>query len=155
MTSSAAEQVVVALVFAVFASGCSAAATPTSCDDTVQKSGDLPQAMIDAGLTEAYGSGDLYFVTPRAARWSDLLRARGGPTDGKFAMWVNNAAEPSTTVESQGGSSTMRGTVEKAPTSAGLPGPLPMLVTLPAGGCWRITSTSADSQVSITIDNTV
>ncbi len=147
--------VFVTLSVAVLASlsGCTTTGTISGCDDTVVRSADLPLSMTQAGMDEAFGTGDLFFVTPKTPRWGDLLEARGSPTEGKFAMWVDSPSLPSVAVELQGGASPLRGSADLAPTTDGLPGPVPMNVRIPSSGCWRIFSKSSRSEISILVNN--
>lgn len=141
---------VAALVCTVACDEQRAATRSSGCDDSVKPSDHVPRDMRGQGL-EGVGSGDVWFIAPDAGRWSESLTV--DPEKGrvgKYPLWVDTSRRPTVAVEgTQGTEGT--GTAELAPTSGGLPGPLPVGVAIPAPGCWQITAQGQSGSASIVV----
>ncbi|MGW5679452.1 hypothetical protein ACWEV4_30975 [Streptomyces sp. NPDC003860] len=107
------------------------------CDDAVVPAS-RPPAKLSREGQEAVGSGSIWFIAPRTDSWSDMLETRGTESRGKFPLWVDQNALPQVSVEGIHGTAGT-GRAHLAPTSEGIPGPLPMSVELPGPGCWQVT----------------
>lgn len=107
------------------------------CDDSVEPTEPVPRALREGGM-RGVGTGDVWFVVPRAARWGELLEPRVTGASGKYPLWVGGSHLPKVTVEGVHGTGGTGKADLKPTTTAGLPGPVPMASTSPgraAGGC--------------------
>jgi hypothetical protein len=157
-TSRARRLTAAALVLALVLGGCSddddppaAEATTTTveggCDDAVTPVDDVPDdvraAMDEAGIGDVVGGGTAWFVAPDAPRWSSLLDGRSA----KVALWVDAEDAPPMFVRRVDGEG--MGTYEADPTTAGLPGPVTVTVTVPGAGCWLVATPGGGGAASI------
>ncbi len=130
---------VLSMVAFTTVSGCAAKPAAQPCDDAVESSTEVPQAMRDQELGHGVGQGDVWFVAPEAGHWSDLVTSEGGGAAGKFPMWIGGRDMPQLAVVGVKGTEGT-GRAQLAPTSEGIPGPLPMRIEFPGKGCWQVTA---------------
>ncbi len=143
----------VAGVVVLMAGGCAARNVeppPQTCDDTVRVSGDVPAAMRQSGLVRGVGIGDVWFIDPEIPRWSDRLDRQGDTATAKLPIWVGTSTLPQVTVAGILGTAG-DGTAELRPTSEGIPGPVPMGVSIPGPGCWQVTVRGETGSASILV----
>jgi len=128
-------------------SGPGPAPAPVACDDTPVPSANPPSAM---GPGPAVGSGDTWFFAPDTGGWGGSVEAdpRGGYRT-KIGLWTSMTRPPAVTVRRVGGAET--GSASFAPTSAGLPGPLPAELRFPSAGCWQVTARGATGGATIQV----
>lgn len=96
------------------------------------------------------GSGDLWFVAPAADRWRALVVDGSGTHRAKLALWVDRDGplpEPGVRRLDRPGT----GAATASPTAEGLPGPVPVTVTLPAAGCWEVAAGAGDGAPRVVI----
>lgn len=115
------------------------AATSLDCDDHVSGVEPLPASAGAFDLELGVGEGDVWFLAPapEEGSWSSRLEARGSQFYAKLPVYVDGQDLPSVTVR-QVGNPDATGAGELSRTDAGLPGPVPMGVTLPGPGCWSV-----------------
>jgi hypothetical protein len=143
-----------ALAVLVAVGGCGAHRTEVrrdACDDSVTTTGEVPSTMHSQGVTRGVGAGSVWFIDPGTPRWSDRVEKRDGGAWAKLPLWVGSSRLPDVTVVGVHGTKG-KGGAEMTPTSDGLPGPVPMGVTMPGPGCWRVTATGQSGSASITVN---
>jgi hypothetical protein len=96
------------------------------------------------------GSGDTFFIATAGRRWGENVESYGGAFHMKVGIYTLDAHAPKMTVIRSDG--TAVGTADFAPTSAGLPGPLPTDLTFPTTGCWRVEARGSTGSASIIIN---
>jgi hypothetical protein len=124
-----------------------------SCDDSVSPSDRVPEAMRGHGIDRGVGRGDVWFVDPGLPRWRDRLEPRGNGFWGKYPLWVGGSRLPQVTVRGIEGTAG-DGTADLTPAGDAPPGPVPMGVTIPMPGCWRVTATGESGSASIVVNAT-
>jgi len=128
---------------ALVAAGCAPArptpASPARCDDHVDLAQTMPAEMRALGATSAVGSGDTWYFAPASADWSSSVQPEGDGYQLKIGMWIATPRPPQVTVREVSGGNAV-GTTTFAPTTGGLPGPLPSTSHMPAPGCWEIVA---------------
>lgn len=123
------------------------------CDDGVQLALQVPAGMAALGATSAVGSGDTWFFAPAVNEWTSSVASDGERGyQLKIGIWTTETKPPTITVRQVDGPAF--GTASVAPTSTGLPGPLPSLSSLPTPGCWEITArgTTGSATARVRID---
>jgi hypothetical protein len=102
------------------------------------------------GSGPAVGSGDTWLFAPISGGWGGSVQpAPDGGYRMKLGIWTSTNRPPAVTVRRAGGSET--GSASFAPTSAGLPGPLPAELRFPSAGCWQVTARGVTGRASILV----
>ena len=123
-------------------SGCSANLAQSGnqaqpCDDSIRAATSASVAQLPSDSGGVYiGSGDTFFIGTDGKRWGESVQYYQGAFHMKVGIYTLDSQPPRVTVVSSDGG--QRGTVEFAPTSAGLPGPLPTGLTFATVGCWQV-----------------
>jgi predicted small lipoprotein YifL len=120
------------------------------CDDSVRTTDEVPAAMREQGMPRGVGAGDVWFIDPQIARWGERVERRGNSRWAKLPVWVGSSDLPTIVVTGVNGT-TGTGSVAMTPTADGLPGPVPIGVTMPGPGCWLVTATGPSGTARITV----
>jgi hypothetical protein len=96
------------------------------------------------------GSGDTFFIGTQGMCWRENVEYWGGAFHMKIAIWTLESQPPQVSVIRSDGSAT--GGAEFAPTSEGLPGPLPTTLTFPTAGCWKVEARGTTGFASIEVN---
>jgi hypothetical protein len=159
----------IATVALVMASGCTAEPShtagepsrttreepPTSspnepCSDLIDANAAAPSPPGPVASDVIYlGSGDTFFRGLQGRRWGDV-EYWGGAFHTKIAIWTLDSHPPKVSVIRLDGLAT--GAAEFAPTSEGLPGPLPTDLSFPTAGCWKVEARGTTGVASIQVN---
>lgn len=123
------------------------------CDDGQSISGMPPPELVaDLGVEDdprVAGEGSIFFIAPAFGTWGESAERRGSETYLKVGIWINDTNEPEIAVISENGLDP--GSVEFAPTSAGLPGFLPTGIYFTGPGCWDVVATLGSDTAAINV----
>jgi hypothetical protein len=125
-----------------------------TCNDSVEAStaGSPPLLIPPDRGTERdvfIGSGDTWFMGTKGHRWGESVQYFRGSFFMKVGIYTLQSHPPRVTVLRTDGRSV--GHAELAPTSRGLPGPLPAGLYFPTAGCWEVVAQGATGSAAIRV----
>jgi hypothetical protein len=115
-----------------------------------QKGPTPPNNLPPSNAVIFIGTGDTFFMGTRGFRWSDNVQFYGGSFQMKIGIYTLDAHPPAMSILRSDGQGT--GSAQFAPTSQGLPGPLPTGLSFPTVGCWKVEARGANGLAAIVVN---
>ena len=95
------------------------------------------------------GSGDTFFIGTRGRRWGEDVEAARGVLQMKIGIYTLDTHVPQMSIVRADGRAS--GSAQFAPTSQGLPGPLPTGLVFATPGCWKVEARGAHGSAIIQV----
>ncbi len=116
------------------------------CDDLIGEG--LPQAADPNGVL--IGNGDTFFMGGRGRQWGENVTQYDGAFHMKVGIYTFDTRRPTVSVGRTDGVSTgmaefTRDEMERHP------GPIPVLLTFPTEGCWKVEAKGTNGFASIEV----
>jgi hypothetical protein len=154
MSRAGARFLFTATVALLMASGCTGDGTSSPnepCSDLIDAITAAPSPPRAASSGGIYiGRGDTFFMGTEGRRWGENVEYYGGSFHMKVGIYTLDSHPPKVSVLRSDGRAT--GAAEFAPTSEGLPGPLPTGLSFPTAGCWKVEARGTTGFASIEVN---